>query len=591
MPVIFLAGGSGFLVRQYIEIGTSVCIVMVASLLVALTVVPLAASVLLAHEGARPSRVFQRLAGVYGRGLSFSLRSWPGRLATVALAAGLLYGSYQLLQTIERSAGTRTLSRQLTVFVDTPRAYSLDQTAALFEELGAIFEEHREALDLAHVTAAYSTGSGRSRGRGGGSEKRFDLYLKDESESDLTTSQAQDRVRELLPEIPGVELKLGQSRHRWGSGGLQVELSGDDAAVLETLGREFVGQLAAVPGIQDVDLSLESGDDEVHVEVRPDRALAAGLASRTIAQTVQGALSDRAISYLKTPERDVDLIMQFRDEDRKSLGQLRNLPLETGEGGEAEVPLDTVAALQVKPGPRSIERENRRSKITLTANSPSPVALFAARGQVQRLLATVSLPPGYAWSFGRWTRIQQRDAQTGWIAIAFSVLLVYMLMAALFESFRHPFAILLSIPFAFVGVALAMKAAAIPWDDFTRLGLLILLGVVVNNAIVLVDHVNRLRQQGQARLAAILQGSKDRLRAILMTAVTTVLGLIPMVSPILFPWWFGPLEGRAATWAPMGLVILGGLTASTFLTLVLLPTAYLLIDLLTSGLKRLWRAV
>jgi HAE1 family hydrophobic/amphiphilic exporter-1 len=147
-----------------------------------------------------------------------------------------------------------------------------------------------------------------------------------------------------------------------------------------------------------------------------------------------------------------------------------------------------------------------------------------------------------------------------------------------------------SVPFALIGVGVVMKLAGQPWDTMTMIGLIVLVGVVVNNAIVLINHINFLRRRGLARNEAIVQGGQHRLRPILITAVTTILGMMPLVAPILFPQWFGPVEGRAATWAPIGLVIVGGLTTSTFLTLMIIPTIYSLIDDLTVIARRVVRS-
>jgi HAE1 family hydrophobic/amphiphilic exporter-1 len=166
-----------------------------------------------------------------------------------------------------------------------------------------------------------------------------------------------------------------------------------------------------------------------------------------------------------------------------------------------------------------------------------------------------------------------------------------MLLAALFESFAQPFTIMFSVPFALLGVAVVMKWAGQPWDTMSVIGLIVLLGVVVNNAIVLIDHINYLRQHGYGRDEAILKGGQHRLRPILITAVTTILGLLPMVAPFLFPQWFGPVEGRAASWAPIGLVIVGGLTTSTFLTLMIIPTIYSLVDDASRFAARVARAL
>ena len=177
------------------------------------------------------------------------------------------------------------------------------------------------------------------------------------------------------------------------------------------------------------------------------------------------------------------------------------------------------------------------------------------------------------------------------LAWNFALPLVYMLLAALFESFAQPFTIMFSVPFALFGVGGIMKLAHQPWDTMAMIGMIILMGVVVNNAIVLINHINFLRRGGLDRTEAILLGGQHRLRPILITAITTILGLMPMVAPFLFPQWFGPLEGRAASWAPIGLVIIGGLTTSTFLTLMIIPTIYSLVDDFTLFLKRVARAV
>jgi HAE1 family hydrophobic/amphiphilic exporter-1 len=201
------------------------------------------------------------------------------------------------------------------------------------------------------------------------------------------------------------------------------------------------------------------------------------------------------------------------------------------------------------------------------------------------------MPPGYEWGFGRWNRMQQDSQIIADFALVFALVLVYMLMAALFESFIQPLTIMFSVPFALLGVGVVMKLAETPLDSMAQIGLIILMGVVVNNAIVLVDHINSLRRRGMERDEAIVAAGRHRLRPIVITAVTTLLGLSPMVAPIFLPQVFGPLEGRAGTWAPIGLVIMGGLTTSTFLTLVIIPTLYSLMDDATRFLRRVGAAL
>ncbi len=581
IPVVFLTAGGGFFSRYLFEIGLTVCIVMVASLLVALTVVPMAAAILLTHEVPRQTPWIDRLGQVYVRMLRFTLRF---RLAFFVAACVLLWGSWQLFSSIERTFSSRTVERQVTVYVDTPRNYTLQQTRDLFVELSGIIAAQRSELDIADFSYEYHAGGGRSRG-GFGRQRKIDLYLQDESVSRLSTVEVRDRVRALMPTHAGVELRIGQARSRHGSStGVEVALSGDDQQVLELLADQVAASMAAVVGVEDVDSSLESGDDEVRVSVDRQRALQSDLSSRDVASTVQGALSNRAAAYLKTDDREIELVMRYRDDQRQTLEQLQKMPVRTAG---LNLPLGSLASFVRVAGPSAVARENRQAKITLTANTSSPrMTMMAMRG-VGQALAGLRLPTGYSWSFGRWSRMNQRDQAGADFALLFSLLLVYMLMAAFFESFTQPLAIMFSVPFAFIGVGLVMKIFSQPRDNNTQLGFLILIGVVVNNAIVLVDHINRLRRQGLSREQAILDGGRHRLRAILMTAVTTILGLMPMVAPFLFPQWFGTLEGRAASWAPVGLVILGGLTTSTFLTLMIVPTLYSVVD----DIGRFWRRV
>ncbi len=588
LPVIFLASGGGGFNFYMKEVGVIVCIVMVASLLVSLTLVPMVAVVLLRPGHHEPVHTMGWMARAYGWCLRRTLRH---RLVFVVVIFGLLWGSWQLFAGIERTFSGRTVARQVTVEVDTPPNYSLVQTREVFTEVVGLLQEHREALDIADIAYEFSTGNGRSRG--GRSGKRFDIYLKDEAESDQTTVEIRDAIRALMPEKAGVKFQIGQSQGHHGGGGIEVQLSGDDPEILRLLANRVAGQLRTLPLIRDVDTSLESGTDEIRVTVDRERTLQAGLSTQMVANTIRNALSSRPVSRFKAADRELDMVMQYRPEDRETLAQLKNLPVfVTGADGQgAAVPLSTLADMDQAPGPRTIERENRRAKVTVTANTTDPRAAFAAMGMVRGTLDGMSLPPGYEWSFGRWNRRQMADSDSSWFSLLFALLLVYMLMAALFESFTQPFTIMFAVPFAFIGVGVVMTLFGQPRDNMTDIGLIILAGVVVNNAIVLVDHINRLRGEGLSRHDAIVLGGQHRLRPILMTAMTTILGLTPMVAPFLAPGLFGPVEGRSAEWAPVGLVILGGLTTSTFLTVLIVPTIYSMVDDLARFSRRVARAV
>jgi HAE1 family hydrophobic/amphiphilic exporter-1 len=582
VPLIFItSSGSGFM-RFLTDLGVTVCVVMVASLLVALTVVPMVAAFLLAGETQRRSRIVEWMSRAYGRLIGFTLHHRPVFLLSIV---AMLWGSWALFSGIERSFVSGSVERQVTINVDTPRNYSLEQTAAVFEEVRALLDAHRKELEISDIVYEYDRSSGRARGWRSG--RRFELFLLDEEDSHRSTREIQDEIRTLLPVKAGVEFRIAQARGRGGRDtGISLEVRGDDMSVLELVANNVADALRRLAWVKDVDTSLDSGDEEIRVRPRRARTLQSGLSSQAVAATVASALTSRPVSRIKTDEREVDLVVQFREEDRRTLGQLKNLSVGTAE---ARQPIGALADFSIESGARTIERENKRSELDVNANTTRAATSMRMMDEVRGILDSIQLPPGYEWEFGRWTRFAARDFEGAQFALLLALVLVYLIMAALFESFIQPLTIMLSIPFAFLGVGVALRVANQPLDSNTNLGLVILLGVVVNNAIVLVDHINHLRAQGLPRDEAIRLGGQHRLRPILMTALTTILGLLPMVAPLLFPGWLGQPEGRAANWAPIGLVILGGLTTSTFLTLVIIPTFYSLMDDLTRFLGRVVR--
>ena len=572
VPMIFITSSGGGFMRFMTDLGVTVCVVMVASLLVALTVVPMVAAFLLSGETGRRAPLVEWMGSLYGRLIAFTLHHRPAFLLSILL---MLWGSWAIFSGIERSFSSGSIERQVTINVDVPRNYSLEQTAAVFDEVRELVASRRDELEIADIVYRYDRSTGRARGgwRGG---RRFEIFLKDESESERATREIQDEIRGMLPVKAGVDFRIEQARgHGPSNSGISLEVRGEDMAVLELVAEKVAEALAELPWVKDVDTSLDSGDQEIHVRPRRARALQSGLSSQAVAATVSSALTSRPVSRIKTDEREVDLVVQFREEDRRTLGQLKALPVSATAGRQ---PIGALADFTIESGPQTIERENRIPELDVNANTTQPATSMRMMGEVQQILQSIQLPPGYEWEFGRWTRYAAQDLAGSQFAIVLALVLVYLIMAALFESFIQPFTIMLSIPFAFLGVGVALRYANQPLDSNTNLGLVILLGVVVNNAIVLVDHINHLRAQGLSRDEAIVLGGTHRLRPILMTALTTILGLLPMVAPLLFPGLLGQPEGRAANWAPIGLVILGGLTTSTFLTLIIIPTFYSLVD-------------
>ena len=565
IPLIFVGATVGGFFRIFGDFALTLCVVIVASLLIALTVVPMVAGVVLQKERRAYSRTMQWLGRSYGRLIRLTLHH---RAVSLTVAVGMLGLAFWLYQGIERSPRASTLERQITVNVDVPRAYTIEETRAVMEDMAARLEARRDELEIADLAHEYRTGGGRARGGFGRGGRRFELYLTEESEAERSVTAIMADVREMFPTVPGVTFRIAQSRgHGPGGGGsgIRLDLMGEDMDVLELVSGRVVERLAALPFVRDVDTSLESGTEELHVNVLQDRALATGIATNAVAQSVRSALTSRPVGYIESDRREVDIVVQYPEEERESFEQLERMPVFTSAGRQ---PIGSMTDFETQQGPRRIEREDRRPKLSITANTTTRGASFRLMGQVEEALADIPLPPGYEWSFDRWTRMGQTDFSAAGFAFAFALLLIYLIMVALFESFIHPAVIMTAIPFSFIGVAATLKLTGQTLGSTAMLGVVLLAGIVVNNAIVLIAHVNAHRRNGMARDDALALGSEHRLRPVLMTAMTTFCGLLPLAAPFFLPGIFGSVDGRAGQWAPIGLVLAGGLPASTFLTLL-----------------------
>jgi len=445
------------------------------------------------------------------------------------------------------------------------------------EDVAARLDSRREELEIADILHEYGRSGGRSRGGFGGGGRRFELYLKDEAESSRTVRNITDEIRGMLPVVPGVSFRIAQSRGRGpGRGtGINMDLKGDDMAVLELVSGRVVERLRQLPFVRDVDTSLESGSEEVHVRVDPVRALQTGVSTNAVAQSVRSALTSRPVGYIESDEREVDVVVQYPESERERMTQLDSMPV---FAAGMQTPVGAMADFDLARGARAIEREDRRPKLSISANTSTPGASFRLMDQVREVLADLPLPPGYEWSFDRFSRMGQSDFSAAGFAFAFALLLIYLIMVALFESFLHPAVIMFAVPFSFIGVGLTLKLTGETLGSTAMLGLVLLAGIVVNNAIVLIAHVNSLRRRGMSRDEALVLGSEHRLRPVLMTALTTFCGLLPLAAPYFLPGVFGTADGRAGNWAPIGLVLAGGLPTSTFLTLLLVPTIYAVAD-------------
>jgi HAE1 family hydrophobic/amphiphilic exporter-1 len=568
LPLLFLQKtGMG---RWMNDFGVAICTATLASMLVALTLIPLLASRLFTGEERAKAKSIVWLTEEYGRLVRWTLRHRGVSFATALL---LFAGSLYLYTHIDRSYIPEVPEREMGVHVVMPKSYSIEDARRLFQAIEDSLLGHKEELEIQNLACYFSERRGD-----------FTVFFTPPEQARKSTYVLYDLVRSRLPKFAGVEYHVRRMRGGGGEGGIEVEIRGPSMEVLKLLAEEVRSRLKSIPELKDVDLDLEAGEEQVEIRVARDKAQKYGLTTNQIAATIFEALSDRSSSKFKTQDREADILVRLREEDRMNVEKLQDLPVQAAS--QSRVSLGSVASFDLARGPQEITRQERKSVIVVSANVQGG-GLYSVSQKVNQVLAGLELPPGYSWQLGRMFWMMRRDEQSSWFAIGLAVLLVWMTMASLFESLLHPFTILFSVPFAFIGVAFLFWASHTSLDMMGRLGMMVAAGIVVNNGIILVDHINQLRRnRGLPLYEAVVLGCQHRLRPILMTTLTTIIGLAPMVLPKLFPQLFGPVEGRSASYAPVGIAVVGGLTVSTFLTLIVMPTIYIAMEDFSRWLAR-----
>jgi len=494
------------------------------------------------------------------------------RWTTIAGASIVLAIGFHIYGLVEQQPFRWQPSRRVDFQVEVPRSHSLADNLELFQMVEGFLIPRKKELDIKAVNTRF----------GEGTTHRITLHLIPAEESTISTDDVKEKVKELFPtDIPGVQLKSGRAYGGGGGSSVSIELKGRDPQVLAMLAEDISLRMDGIRGVQEVETSLETGTEEIQVTVNRDRAQRYGLSPRDIAGTLASALGTRGSSKFKTDEKEIDITVLLREEDRATLEELKNTSFESAQG--TFVSFATLADFTLKKAPNTLRRDDRIATVQVIANTEQ-WARFSAGREMEQRMGQIALPSGYTWEMGRSHRWARQEQEQNNFTMFFAALLIYLIMAALFESYIHPFTILFTIGFAFIGVAIGLYSFNVPMDSSASYGLLILFGIVVNNGIVLVDHINRYRKKGLFRRDAIIRGGQDRLRPILMTATTTILGLTPLVIPMIY----GTAEGNARRWGPIGLVVISGLSFSTILTLVLLPTVYSLMDDLGRFMKRVF---
>ncbi len=519
LPIIFVS--ADFFSRLMSEFGLVLCAALIASLGVSLSAVPLLSARILAPVQPRPARLQTWLNAGYGKAIGWTLHH---RALVILLALAIFGTSWYLFVAVllPNHDFLRAPRRQMSMTVKTERTVPFSQVKTLMQQVEDTLLRQQDDLEIRHVVTSFSQ-TGRHRLR---------VYFRELEESRTALDLLQDRVLEALPKPAGVEYQVQRGRGASGiQPGIAVQLQGPHGEVLANLARLVKTRLRGIPGVYNVETDVDRDDDELRLAVDRQQAQRLGLHPRRVARTVALAMSERPISTMMLNEQEVDITMQVGAERRMSTRQLDRLPLAGGDRRLA-ANVGNLAQRHVQRAPTTVKLEDRVRTTSVTAYTEDRLGLREIAREIGIRLGRLSFPTGYSWQLGstyrRFTQ-SQRDAT---FSLGLAVVLIYLIMAALFESLLMPFAIMLTVPFALSGVVLVFTLTGANLNLIADLGMLILCGLVVNSGIMLIDATNQLRARGLSRSEALIRSGQQRLRPILMTVMTTVAGLGPMVAPL-----------------------------------------------------------
>jgi len=573
-PMIFAQGITGKMTQA---LALSIAFSLIASLFVALTIVPMVASTIFKvnSNNNQPSgrqksqtREFKKMRDLYRNWLHKALKR-RGRVLIGTL--GLLLASFALIPLI----GTEFMPAQdqdmIVLEVKMPVGTSLEETdrvVTMVEDVLATIPEV-ESISAQAGSQAEENPSDAAGGFSttGTHEGLLWIGLVGQEERNISDIEVLEKIRKKLPQLKDVRFEaLDMSQMMMGgmTSPIDIKVFGNDLDVLKGIGDSIVDSIRDIEGLRDVTHSLAEGKPEYHITVNREEAARMGLMVSQVAGAVQTASLGQIATRLREGRDEIDIRVRFNEKYRDSLDDIRNIPIKTA--ANQMIRLDQVATITAGEGPIQITRDNQSRDIAVTANIAGR-DLGSISADIRSRMAPIErgLPPGYFIEFGGSYQDMMEAIKIMAGAFALAILLVYMIMASQFESFRHPLIIMFTVPLGIIGVIVALLVSGKTLSLPAMIGFVMLAGISVNNGIVMVDYINQLKKRGVEKKEAILQACSVRLRPVLITALTTILGMLPMA--------LSSSQGSEMR-APMAITVVGGLVATTFLTLFIVPIIY-----------------
>ncbi len=531
-------------------------VLVLVLLLLGILLTPVFLPLLFAFE-----RGFGLVQQIYPALLGWALRR---RLLIIGGAlAALLVCWYKLLPDLGTELIPQVHQAEFNLDLRLPVGTPLEETAEIVRQIEALAGQQPQ---VARVATTVGTDRSASSSAEEGEHTAQVTVRLTEGASAVQEAALIQHLRTEVSDIPEIEVEVSHPALFSFKTPIEVEIRGYNLRQLRQLSLEAESRMAGLPGLVDVKSSLQAGNPELQISYKRDQLAAYGLSLRNVAELVRHKVQGKVATDFRQDERQIDVLVRLREEDRLGLDELQRLVI--NPNAEVPIPLSSVADIQVNEGPSEIRRIDQQRAALITANIQG-IDLGTASGLIHDELGKMDFPMGFDFAISGQNEEMETSLQSLYFALVLAIFLVYVVMASQFESLVHPFVIMFTVPLALIGVVVALYLAQVALSVVVFIGLIMLAGIVVNNAIVLIDYINTLRRSGMEKTAAIIQAGAVRLRPIAMTTATTVLGLLPMA--------LGLGEG-AEIRTPMALTVIAGLVSSTFLTLVVIPTVYSLVD-------------
>jgi HAE1 family hydrophobic/amphiphilic exporter-1 len=564
VPVAFMEGQVG---RFFYQFGLTVTFAVAISLYVAFTLDPMLSSRILRKPShGRLYRISERMLGTLDTGYGHFLRgALKARWLVVLLALASFGGTGYMAKYLRAEFIPLEDQSEFNIKVKAPLGSSIYTTDSLLQ---TIRERIEKEVWVDYLFASIGTDELQRVNEGG-------VYVKMKTKAERAISQEEAMIwaRERLADITDARISV-EIVPRFSGGGrkwadVQMEIRGPDLAVLDGIAGKVIEKMRSSQGYVDIDTTYEKDKPEANFYIDRDAAADLGVSSQDLASTIMALIGGVDVAKFRADGNRYDISVRLDAPFRNTTESLPFLTLRTSKN--ELVHLQNVSTLKTETGPVQIDRYNRARQITVLANlEREKKVLGEAVEELGAVVSQVDLPPGYTVGFAGMADTMAEGFSGLVLALFLSVAFIYMVLAAQFESFIHPFTIMLSIPLSITGAIASLLLADMTVSIFTMIGIIMLMGLVTKNGILLVDYINTLRRRdGMERNDAVIHAGPVRLRPIIMTSLAIIFGMLPIA--------LGQGEGSESR-APMAVAVIGGLTVSTLLTLVVVPVAYTLID-------------